>query len=69
MSEIAVRVLPGVRLAVGDAVAALDSVDVLPESIVRDQAENFLDCNLGHDVLDAFASYVINFRDMAFLLR
>jgi hypothetical protein len=54
---------------VGDTVASLDSVDVLTQSIVRDQAENFLDCNLGHDVLDAFPSYVINFRDMAFPLR
>jgi predicted aspartyl protease len=67
--ELAVRVLPDVRLAVGDTVATLDSADVLPQSIVRDASENYLDCNLGHDVLDAFRSYVLNFRDMAFVLR
>lgn len=67
--EFQVRVLPRVRLTVGDTVVALDSVDVLPQAITRDEAENYLDCNIGHDILDAMPRYVLNFRDMAFLLR
>lgn len=67
--ELRVRVLPGVRLAVGDTVAALDSVDVVLHTITRDAAKNYLDCNVGHDILDAFPSYVLNFRDMAFVLQ
>ncbi len=67
--ELPVRVLTGVRLAVGDTVAALDSADVLVRPITRDPADNYLDCNIGRDVLGAFPSYVLNFRDMAFLLR
>jgi hypothetical protein len=67
--DLSVRVLPNVRLHVGDTVAVLDSVDVLEQSIVRAEPENYLDCNLGHDVLDAFSGYILNFRDMAFLLR
>lgn len=64
-----VRVLPRARLGVGDTVVILDSSDVLLQPITRDTSENYLDCNLGHDVLDAFPRTIINFRDMAFLLR
>ena len=67
--ELPVRVMPDVRLALGDTVAVVDSIEVLVQSIVRDSAENYLDCNIGHDVLDAFPHYVLNFRDMAFLLH
>jgi hypothetical protein len=42
---------------------------VLVRPITRDPADNYLDCNIGRDVLGAFPSYVLNFRDMAFLLR
>jgi hypothetical protein len=31
--------------------------------------QNYLDCNIGRDVLDQFTEYIINFRDMSFLLR
>ncbi|HET7321990.1 MAG TPA: retropepsin-like aspartic protease, partial [Longimicrobiaceae bacterium] len=61
--------LRDVRLAVGDATVVLDSTFVLTHSIEDHPEDNFLGCNLGHDVLDAFGEYVINFRDMAFLLR
>ena len=67
--EMPVRVLPAVCLSLGDTVAVLDSVDVLLQSIVPVASENYLDCNIGHDVLDKFSRYVLNFRDMAFLLR
>lgn len=69
VSALSVFVLPTMRLSLGDTVAVLDSVDVLPRSIVRTAEENFLDCNIGDDVFDAFGHYVLNFHDMAFLLR
>jgi hypothetical protein len=67
--EMEVRVLPSIRLSLGDTVATLDSVPVLPHSIVANATENYLDCNIGRDVLGAFPRYVLNFRDMAFVLR
>jgi hypothetical protein len=63
------RLLPRIQLDVGDTVVRLDSSDVLTVSITRDTSANFLDCNIGHDVLDQFPLTIINFRDMAFLLR
>jgi predicted aspartyl protease len=67
--ELPVHVLRGVALAVGDTTVVLDSVDVVTRSLARTQDANFLDCNIGHDVLDAFPDYVINFRSMTFLLQ
>ncbi|MFL5561920.1 MAG: retropepsin-like aspartic protease [Gemmatimonadaceae bacterium] len=64
-----VRVSPNVRLTVGDTVASLKTLDVLVHSIARDESSNYLDCNLGHDVFDQFGQTIVNFRDMAFLLR
>ena len=54
-----------IRLSPGDTVKTLDSVPVLPHSIVANASENYLDCNIGRDVLGAFPRYVLNFRDMA----
>jgi len=65
----AVRVAHNVRLAVGDTAASLPTLDVLVNSIARDESSNYLDCNLGHDVFDQFGETIVNFRDMAFLLR
>ena len=48
---------------------ALDSLDVLVQSIAANEDENVLDGNLGHDIFDRFGSLIINFRDMAVLLR
>jgi hypothetical protein len=42
---------------------------VITRSIVNSEFENCLFCRVGHDILDAFAEYIINFRDMSFLLR
>ena len=67
--EMEVRILPSIRLSLADTVATLDSVRVLPRSIAVNSSSNYLDCNIGRDVLDAFSRYVLNFRDMAFLLR
>ena len=64
-----VRVVRDARLAAGDTVATLKTLDVLVNSIARDETENYLDCNLGHDVFDQFDEMIVNFRDMAFLLR
>ena len=53
-------------------VASLDvqlrNVDVLTQPI-RQPPHNFLDCNLGRDVLEQFPAYVLNFRDMALILE
>lgn len=67
--ELPVRVLPHPRLALGDTVVVLDSVDVLTQSVVQGSEDEYLDCNVGHDVLDRFPRYIVNFRDMVFLLR
>lgn len=64
-----VRVLRHVRLALGDTIATLDSASVLTHRIARNASEDYRDCNLGHDVFDSFGEYVIDFRDMAFVLR
>lgn len=61
--------LRDVRLAVGDTSIVIDSTSVLTRSIVQHEEDDYADCNLGHDVLDALHGYVIDFRDMAFLLR
>lgn len=68
ISELPVRTLRSIRLSLGDTAAALDSVDVIPQSIAP-ASENYLDCNIGKDVLNEFSQYVLDFRDMAFLLR
>jgi hypothetical protein len=67
--ELPTRLLSRIQLAVGDTVARLDSSEVLTVSIARDTSANFLDCNIGHDVLDQFPRTIINFHDMTFLLR
>ncbi|MGH9424068.1 MAG: retropepsin-like aspartic protease, partial [Thermoanaerobaculia bacterium] len=67
--ETPVRVLKNPTFMVGDTSIVMDSVDVLPKSIVSDPADNYLDCNIGHDILDSFSGFILNFRDMAFLLR
>ena len=67
--ELSVRVLPPVRLSLGDTITTLDSADVLLQPIVPMASENYRDCNIGRDVLNAFSRYVLDFRDMTFLLR
>ncbi len=67
--ETPVRVLKKPTFMVGDTSIVMDSVDVLPNSIVSDPADNYLDCNIGHDILDTFSGFILNFRDMAFILH
>jgi hypothetical protein len=69
ISELPVRVFRDVTLSVGDTAAVLDSMDVVTRSLARTQDANHLDCNIGHDVLDAFPRYVVNFRSMTFVLE
>ena len=64
-----VRVLRHVELRAGGASAKLDSLDVLQNSIARDEAANYLDGNLGHDVFDQFEELIVDFRDMAIVLK
>lgn len=61
--------LSNVVLQIGDTTVRLTNADVLTRSIVEDPNDEYLDCNIGHDVFDQFSEYVFNFRDMAFLLR
>lgn len=64
-----VRVVPNAKLEVAGTVATVKTLDVVTQSLVRDEKENYLDCNLGHDVFDQFAEMIVNFRDMAVVLR
>lgn len=64
-----VRIARDARLVAGDTAATLKALDVLIHSIARDESEDYLDCNLGHDVFDQFDEMIVNFRDMAWLLR
>ena len=64
-----VRVSRDARLVAGDTAVTLKTLDVLIHSIARDENEDYLDCNLGHDVFDQFDEMIVNFRDMAWLLR
>jgi hypothetical protein len=64
-----VRVLRDMRLGVGDTSVVLPRAVVHVQSLVRNPDDNYLFCNLGHDVFDAFAEYVFNFTEMTFLLR
>ena len=69
-----VRHLPGFRLpvlemAVGDTTLTLQDVALLTQPLVTDSDDNYLFCNVGQDVLQAFSEYTLDFRNMAFLLR
>ncbi|MEJ2084272.1 MAG: retropepsin-like aspartic protease [Acidobacteriota bacterium] len=60
--------LPRFVITVAGLDAQLRNVDVLTQP-VRSPPYNFLDCNLGRDVLEQFPAYVLNFRDMALILE
>ena len=64
-----IRVLRDFRIEVGDTTFRYDSLPVITRSITPTEADNYLFCNLGHDLLDRFSEMVLNFRDMSFLLR
>ena len=47
----------------------LRDFDVNTEPLSADEADNYLDCNVGQSLLDQFGEFVINFRSMSLLLR
>ena len=59
--------LPEIELQVGGAAVTLQRPDVYTTRL-GDEKDNYLDCNLGQDVLRHFAEYVINFRSMSLIL-
>lgn len=59
--------LPTMSLTVASAGVDLRRVEVYAEPI-RPPQENYLDCNLGLDVLEKFGSYTMSLRDMALVL-
>jgi hypothetical protein len=69
MRRTPVRVVADVRLAAGDTATTLKTLDVLLQRIVQGENDDYLDCNIGHDVFDVFTEMIVNFRDMAFVLR
>lgn len=67
--KLPVRRMPAIDGAVGDTVFRWERIGVMTTSIVKAGATEFLACNVGHDALDRFESYLFNFREMSFLLR
>jgi len=64
-----VRVLADMRLVLGDTVVVAKQLDVVLQPLVPNVEDNYLDCNVGRDVLGAYSELVLNFRQMAFILR
>jgi len=60
--------MPRMRLAVGDTTVAVDSVFIHSQPSADPDERDFPACRIGQDVLAAYERYVLNFRDMAFLL-
>lgn len=60
--------MDGLRLFVGGSRVTLGGTHVLTRPLARGADGDALAGNLGRDVLDAVREYVVNFRDMAFLL-
>jgi hypothetical protein len=66
--EIPAYRLPKVALTLASAGVTLRRAEVYTVPI-RGPDKNYLYCNVGLDALERFRSYVINFRDMALVLR
>jgi len=64
-----VRVLADMRHALGDTVVVAKQLDVVLQPLVSNVEDNYLDCNIGRDLLGAYSELVLNFREMAFILR
>jgi hypothetical protein len=69
VQETPVRVLADMRLALGDTVVVSKQLDVVLQPLVPNVEDNYLDCNIGRDLLGAYSELVLNFREMAFILR
>jgi len=66
--EFDVRVLPRTRITVGTRTVHLEDVRVHVEPLLADE-KNYLDCNVGRDVLEQFGEYALNFESMSLVLR
>ena len=60
--------MPGMTLTVAGAGVSLRRVGVHTRPLVPPE-RNYLDCNVGGDLLDRFRAWVLNFRDMALVLE
>jgi len=60
--------LPDFKMVIGGKTVTLTEIDIYTESIRRNE-ENYLYFNIGHDILDQFNEYIINFRLMQFSLK
>lgn len=69
VQETPVRMLSDMRLVLGDTVVVAKQLDVVLQPLVPNVEDNYLDCNVGRDLLGAYSELVLNFRDMAFILR
>jgi hypothetical protein len=69
VQETPVRVLADMRLALRDTVVVSKQLDVVLQPLVPHVEDNYLDCNIGRDLLDRYSELVLNFREMAFILR
>jgi hypothetical protein len=50
------------RHALGDTVVVAKQLDVVLQPLVPNVEENYLNCNLGRDLLGAYAELVLSFR-------
>jgi hypothetical protein len=64
-----VRVLADMRHALGDTVVVAKQLDVVLQPLSQHVEENYLDCNIGRDLLGPYSELVLNFREMVFILR
>lgn len=60
--------LPEATLTLGGGTATLKDTDVFTQSIVDDEEDNYLFCNIGLDFLGSFDHYTMNFQTMSLQL-
>lgn len=65
--EFDVVLLPRVRLRIAGRSIRLENIDVYTDPIVAEES-NYLDCNVGRDVLEQFGGYAFNFESMSLVL-
>lgn len=60
--------MPNAELTIGTKAVRISDVDVYTRPLVGPES-NYLDCNIGRDVLDQFTEYALNFDSMSLVLR
>jgi len=60
--------LPRISIGIAGTTVTLDSVPIHTE-IFGAQSDNYLYANIGLDLVDQFDGYILNFRDMAFIVK